>query len=38
MVYGEMAGNRAEAQRRERAIKRLTRLQKEALVAGASAG
>jgi putative endonuclease len=32
MIYSERAGNRAEAQRRERAIKRLTRTQKEQLV------
>jgi putative endonuclease len=37
MIYRERANNRSEAQRRERAIKRLSREQKEALVAGAAA-
>jgi putative endonuclease len=34
MVYGEPAADRSRAQRRERAIKRLSRTQKEKLVAG----
>ena len=38
MVYVERADDRSLAQMRERAIKRLTRAQKEALVAGALAG
>ena len=38
MIYLEPAEDRARAQRRERAIKRLTRAQKEMLVAGRSAG
>lgn len=38
MIYLEPAEDRARAQRRERAIKRLTRAQKEMLVAGKSAG
>jgi predicted GIY-YIG superfamily endonuclease len=37
MIYRERANNRSEAQRRERAIKRLSREQKETLVAGAAA-
>lgn len=38
MVYSERADDRSLAQQRERAIKRLTRSQKEALVAGGLAG
>lgn len=38
MVYSERADDRSLAQRRERAIKRLTRAQKEALVSGDLAG
>lgn len=34
IVYGEPAANRSQAQQRERAIKRLSRAQKEELVAG----
>ena len=34
MVYGEPAADRSGAQRRERAIKRLSRAQKEELVVG----
>ena len=34
IVYTEQAADRSEAQQRERAIKRLTRAQKEELVAG----
>ena len=34
IVYTEMATDRSEAQRRERAIKRLTRTEKEELVLG----
>ncbi len=34
MIYGEPAGDRSSAQRRERAIKRLTRAQKEMLITG----
>jgi predicted GIY-YIG superfamily endonuclease len=38
MVYWESAKDRSGALRRERAIKRLSRVQKEALVARASPG
>ncbi len=38
LVYWESASNRSGAQRCERAIKRLTRAQKERLVAGALSG
>ena len=38
MVYREPADDRSEAQRRERAIKRLTRAEKEELIAASSAG
>ena len=34
MIYGEPAADRSSAQRRERAIKRLTRAQKEMLITG----